>query len=440
MAKAHSLFVCQQCGYETPRWLGKCPNCNSWNSFVETVTQSSSHTNQESSVVIKPVLLSNISSKKIPRIKTEIDEFDQILGGGIVSGQVILISGNPGIGKSTLLLQIADNLENTLYVSGEESINQIAIRAERLKVKSKKINMIEGTDIDSIVSSAKNLKPKIIIIDSIQVMATNDLTGMAGSVGQVRECAFRLVRFAKSTNTPVFIVGHVTKEGTMAGPSVLAHIVDTVLEFSGDKNMTLRMIRAVKNRFGPTDEVGVFEMKDIGLVSIANPEKIFIQDNKINVTGNVISGILQGTRPVMVEIESLVVASKLAFPRRIAQGIDPKRFELLLAILTKHCKTPLYEYDCFISVAGGISAKNPSIDLAICLAVASSFYNKPTPKNIFAIGEVGLLGEIRSVIAEEKMTTLAKKIGLKQTVSGNEFKYLPQVIHNFFLTSDKAKK
>ena len=438
MPKVHSLFVCQQCGYETARWLGKCPSCSSWNSFVETVITPSVGSKSKA-VAVKPVLLSDISSIKVPRIKTKIDEFDQILGGGIVSGQVILISGNPGIGKSTLLLQIADNLENTLYVSGEESVNQIAIRANRLKVKSKKINIIEGTDIDSIISTAESLKPNILIVDSIQVMATADLTGMSGSVGQVRECAFRLVRFAKTNNIPVFIVGHVTKEGTMAGPSVLAHIVDTVLEFTGDKNLTLRMLRAVKNRFGPTDEVGIFEMKDTGLVSVTNPERIFIKDNIVGTPGSVVSAVMQGTRPVLVEIESLVVASKLAFPRRIAQGIDPKRFELLLAVLTKHCKIPLYEYDCFINVAGGITAKTPSVDLAVCLAVASSYFNISISKKVFAVGEVGLLGEIRSVIAESKTISLAKKVGLTDIASGNTYKSLPEVIHNYFRVSKSTK-
>ena len=440
MAKAHSLFVCQQCGYESARWLGKCPSCGTWNSLVETVVTPSAASNKTHSTAVKPVLLSDISSIKVPRIQTKIEEFDQILGGGIVSGQVILISGNPGIGKSTLLLQIADNLENTLYVSGEESVNQIAIRANRLKVKSKKINIIEGTNIDSIISSAESLKPNILIVDSIQVMATDDLTGMSGSVGQVRECAFRLVRFAKTNNIPVFIVGHVTKEGTMAGPSVLAHIVDTVLEFTGDKNLTLRMLRAVKNRFGPTDEVGVFEMKDNGLFSVTNPERVFIKDNVIGTPGSVVSAVMQGTRPVLVEIESLVVGSKLAFPRRIAQGIDPKRFELLLAVLTKHCKLPLYEFDCFVNVAGGITAKTPSVDLAVCMSIASSYFNLPISKNVFAVGEVGLLGEVRSVISENKTIALAKKVGLKEIASANSYKSLPEVIHNYFQGTKNIKK
>jgi DNA repair protein RadA/Sms len=439
MAKVHSLYVCQQCGYESARWLGKCPSCDTWNSLVETVVASSTSNNKSQSTSVKPVLLSDISSIKTSRSKTKIDEFDQILGGGIVSGQVILISGNPGIGKSTLLLQIADKLENVLYVSGEESTNQIAIRANRLKIKNKNINIVESTDIDTIIRGAENLKPKALIVDSIQVMATSDLTGMAGSVGQVRECAFRLVRFAKTSNIPVFIVGHVTKIGTMAGPSVLAHIVDTVLEFTGDKNLTLRMIRAIKNRFGPTDEVGVFEMKDAGLVSVSNPEKIFIKDNTNSTPGSVVSAVMQGTRPVLVEIESLVVGSKLAFPRRIAQGIDPKRFELLLAVLTKHCKIPLYEFDCFINVAGGISAKNPSVDLAICMAVASSYFNVSIPKDVFAIGEVGLLGETRSTIGEDKTISLAKKVGLKKIISPKDFKYLQEIIHNFFMPPKKPK-
>ncbi len=432
MAKVHSLFVCQQCGYESARWLGKCPSCGTWNSLVETIVSTSTRTQKNTNQNLKPQKLSEITSVKVPRVKTQIDEFDQILGGGMVLGQVILIAGSPGIGKSTLLLQIVDNLENTLYVSGEESINQIAIRADRLKIKNKSINMIEGTDIDSIISVALELKPKVLIIDSIQTMSTSDLSGMAGSVGQVRECAFRLVRFAKETNTPIFIVGHVTKVGSVAGPSVLSHIVDTVLWFEGDKSLTLRMIRAIKNRFGPTDEVGIFEMREKGLIALSNPEKIFLENGESNIPGRAISAVMEGSRAVLVEIESLVVSSKLAFPKRIAQGIDPKRFELLIAVLIKHCRLPLYEYDCFVSVAGGIMAKSPSVDLAICLSLVSSFFDKAILKDNISLGEVGLLGEIRKVVGEEKVIKLAKRLGYKNLVTSSEFKTVQQVIHNFF--------
>src|SRR5260221_14473095 len=333
MAKAHSHYVCQQCGYESTGWLGKCPNCDSWGSLVETISAPTTINSTVKNITSsKPVLLSSIKTDKLKRISTKIDEFDQILGGGIVNAQVILIAGAPGIGKSTLLLQVANVFGNTLYASGEESATQIALRAERLKIQNNKLNILEETNIDAIINEATNLKPNVLIIDSIQVMSTGDLTGMAGSVGQIRECAFRLVRFAKQNNIPVFIIGHVTKEGSVAGPAVLAHIVDTVLWFEGDKSLTLRMIRAVKNRFGPTDEVGVFEMKDVGLVSIGNPESIFLEGNINKVPGSIVSAIMQGTRPILVEIESLVIPRKLAFPKRIAQGVDSKRAELWLAV------------------------------------------------------------------------------------------------------------
>lgn len=430
MAKAKSLFVCQQCGYETSKWMGKCPNCGEWNSFVETLVspgaqkRGNGQTNQ-----LEVANLQEIAKQKIARFSTKIEEFDQILGGGVVLGQVILISGNPGIGKSTLLLQVADSFKKVLYVSGEESVNQIAIRAQRLRIKNKEIGILEATDIDAIIDLAQKDKPEIVIIDSIQVMATSDLSGMAGSVGQVRECAFRLVRFAKTNRIPVFIVGHVTKEGTMAGPSVLAHIVDTVLDFSGDKDLAFRLVRATKNRFGPTDNIGVFAMKDTGLVSVTAPEKVFLTTKKDTI-GSVKSAILTGNRPVFVEIESLVLPTKLAFPRRIAQGVDSKRLEVIIAVLIKHSGLPLYGTDVFVNVSGGISAKNPSVDLAICLSIASSYFNRKISSKILAVGEVGLLGEIREVVGEEKIAKLATKIGYKKLET--EGKVLQQVIHNFF--------
>ncbi|CAN5353221.1 DNA repair protein RadA [soil metagenome] len=435
MARFHSTYVCQQCGYESTGWLGKCPNCGKWGTLVEEVTESSSSSNKSSSskpsnfITSKPVLLSSIQSGNLPRVSTKIEELDRALGGGIVSGQVILIAGIPGIGKSTLLLQLANNLKNVVYASGEESANQIAIRAARLGVKNKNLQIIEGTDIDSIIESVSQMENlDLLIIDSIQTMSTTDLSGMAGSVGQVRESAFRLVRLAKSQNIPIFIVGHVTKEGTVAGPSVLAHIVDTVLWFEGDKSLTLRMIKATKNRFGPSDEVGVFEMKDIGLVSLLNPEKLFLSD-ATDAPGRITSAIMQGTRPILIEVESLVVPSKLPFPKRVASGIDAKRFELLIAVMTRRVNIPLYDYDCFINVAGGITAKDPSVDLAICLSLASSYFDKTIPKNILAIGEVGLLGDIRAVVGSERITKLSSKLGYKELEKN---KSLSMVIHKFF--------
>ncbi|HWA51552.1 MAG TPA: DNA repair protein RadA [Patescibacteria group bacterium] len=428
MPKSHSLFVCQQCGYESAKWLGKCPNCSSWNSFVETVEKTSIKSSHASSNA-KPVNLSEYSTKDIARVSTKISELDRALGGGIVIGQVILLAGVPGIGKSTLLLQLANNLQNVLYVSGEESVNQIALRAKRLKINNNNLQILETTNIDDVIDSGNSLKDlDLIIVDSIQTMATSDLSGMAGSVGQVRECAFRLVRLAKSNNIPIFIVGHVTKQGSVAGPQVLAHIVDTVLWFEGDKSLTLRLIRATKNRFGPADEVGVFEMKESGLISLDNPEKLFLSDENLKAPGIVTSAIIQGSRPILVEIESLVTPSKLPFPKRIASGVDAKRFEILLAVLIKNLNIPLYEYDCFVNVGGGISAKTPSIDLAICLSIISSFYNKQIPKNILAVGEVGLLGDIRKVLGEEKINKLSKSLGFKETPKVRTIKELIKTI------------
>jgi DNA repair protein RadA/Sms len=461
MGKTRSTYVCQQCSYEAARWLGKCPECGSWNSLVETVVsrgiksttlrRSSGQASIRGTETSKPILLTSISSKQTKRISTKISELDRVLGGGLVAGQVILVAGEPGIGKSTILLQLSEKLDNVLYVSGEESVSQIKIRADRLGVGSKSIQIMEETDIDRIIQvvqveqvvqaeQAKNTKfpttnyqlPATIIVDSIQTMKTSDLSGMAGSVGQVRECASRLVRLAKSKNIPIFVVGHVTKQGSIAGPAVLMHIVDTVLWFEGDRTSTLRILRAVKNRFGPTDEVGIFSMEEKGLISKRNPEKLFLTTGGKSVAGSVVGSIMRGTRPMLVEIQSLIVPTKLAYPRRIAQGIDSKRIELLLAVLQRRCGLPLYKYDCFVNIAGGISIKNdPSVDLAICLSIASAYYDKPLPKGALAIGEVGLLGDVRKVIAQEKRIKEARRLGYKKIISNKEARYLSQTIKKY---------
>jgi DNA repair protein RadA/Sms len=291
---------------------------------------------------------------------------------------------------------------------------------------------MEETDVDVVIDQINDsTKLSCLIIDSIQTMTTSDLSGLAGSVGQVRESAFRLLSAAKRQNIPLFLVGHVTKEGTVAGPAVLAHIVDTVLWFEGDKSLTLRLLRAVKNRFGPTDEVGIFSMENKGLTSVTNAEKIFLTRGRKNVAGSVTSSVMQGSRPIMVEIQSLIVPSKLAFPRRIAQGIDPKRLELLIAVLSRRCGLPLYEYDCFVNVAGGIVARDPAVDLAICLSIASSFFDKSLARGSVAIGEVGLLGEIRQVIAEEKRIKETKRLGFNLPITQKQVKYLSQAIKKY---------
>src|SRR3990172_3079278 len=342
MVKTHSQFVCQQCGYSQVGWAGKCPNCGSWGSLVETVIREVGRKEQNKGAGkrVEPVSLGSIPSRKTSRISTKISELDRVLGGGLVPGQVVLIAGEPGIGKSTLLLQLADKIGNTLYISGEESIGQIKVRADRLGIKSKTLRFLEETDVDAAVTSFDS--EKLAVVDSIQTMATEDLSGLAGSIGQVRECAFRLLREAKGKNIPLFLVGHVTKEGTVAGPAVLAHIVDTLLWFEGDKALTLRLLRAVKNRFGPTDEVGIFEMEDKGLIPETNVEKIFISREHMDVAGSVVTSTLQGTRPLLVEIQALVVSSKMPFPKRVAQGVDSRRLELLLAVLIRRCGLPLY--------------------------------------------------------------------------------------------------
>lgn len=432
-----SVFVCQQCGSEFAKWLGKCSVCNSWNSLVESVKvtgkNSKSSSGKSRSSVSKPsVKLTDIKASETKRISTKISELDRCLGGGLVSGQVVLIAGEPGIGKSTLLIDLADKIGDCFYVSGEESASQVAIRAKRLGISNKTINFLEETDVDEVINSLTSNKEetKVIIIDSIQTMATSDLTGLAGSVGQVKECAFRLLKYAKGNNIPLILVGHVTKEGTVAGPAVLAHIVDTVLWFEGEKTSNLRLLRSVKNRFGATDEVGIFQMEDKGLKSLEDPEKLFLERSKTTVPGSVVSILMEGTRSILIEIQSLVVPTKMAFPRRVAQGIDPKRLEMLLAVLFRRANIPLYDMDVFVNIAGGIKANDPSIDLAVCLSVASSFYDKPLSQNFLAFGEVGLLGEVRDAPFQEKRIKDAKRLGFKNVVTSNDFKYLSQVIKN----------
>lgn len=429
MAKKTSQFVCQQCGYAQTGWAGKCPECGTWGSLVETLIESQSSGSKKSGYVkAKSTSLTTINAGEIVRTATSIPELDSVLGGGIVPGQAILIAGEPGIGKSTILLQISNSLVQkgftVLYVGGEESASQIKIRADRLGVLPDGIEIIETPDIDSVIEMAEEQQGKILlIVDSIQTVTTSDLSGMAGSVGQVRESSHRLVQYAKRSGNPVLIVGHVTKEGSVAGPSALAHVVDTVLWFEGDKTLSMRMLRAIKNRFGSTDEVGIFMMDERGLVSASDIQDLFMSETDKNVPGNTITCILQGTRPILVEIQALVVPTKLAIPRRVAQGIDAKRLEMLLAVLTRRAGVNVYEHDVYVNVVGGINlAKDPSVDLAVCLAIASSAFDNPLPKNTVAIGEVGLLGDIRRVSSLERRIKEAKRMGYTKVVGSNEKK------------------
>lgn len=434
MAKVKSKYICQQCNYETPRWLGKCPNCDTWGSLVETVVETSSRSSdvRYQSKSLTPQKISEVKTQKTKHTSTKISELDRVLGGGIVAGQVILLAGEPGIGKSTILMQLSGNMGNTLYFSGEESVYQVKLRAERLGIKSTSVYLAEGTDIDTIISTAHNQTDlKLLVVDSIQTVSTSDLSGMAGSVGQVRECTYRLVQFAKSTGCAVVVVGHVTKQGSVAGPAVLAHLVDTVLWFEGEQELSLRLIRAIKNRFGATDEVGVFSMEEKGLIEQSQLDSIFISHEK-SVPGSVKTCVLQGSRPIFLEIQSLVVPSKLINPRRVAQGIDSKRLELLLAVLTRRCGIPLYDSDCFVNVAGGFNVKNdPSVDLAVCLSLASSFYEKSVPENSISFGEVGLLGDVRKVLADKKRKTESRRLGYKTIVTAETSDKLLEIIRKY---------
>ena len=435
MSKVTSKHVCQQCGYSQIGWAGKCPECGSWGSLLEVFEekQKKGRASRGVSGRVKTYKLNSLSPKKFKRVSTKLSEFDRVIGGGIVEGQVFLIAGEPGIGKSTILMQLTESLGNILYVSGEESVHQIGLRAKRLGVKRTTIDLMEETDIDAIISHLQGENPvniKYLVIDSIQTMYTNDLTGMAGSVGQVKECAYRLMRLAKSKNITVFIVGHATKEGSVAGPAVLMHIVDTVLWFEGEKLNTLRLLRAVKNRFGPTDEVGIFLMTGKGLKG-SSPERLFLTTAKKSV-GSCVSSVMQGTRPVLVEIQSLVVPTKSPYPRRIANGIDPKRLEMIIAILTRRVGVSLYDYDCYLNVSGGLTIKETSSDLAICLSIVSSYFNKPISEATFAIGEVSLLGDIRSVSDQQKRVAEAKRLGYTNILPPKGVKSLRLLVKRIF--------
>lgn len=387
----------------------------------------------------KPVRISEVKREDYQkRILTGIGELDRVLGGGIVSGMVTLVAGEPGIGKSTLLLQLADKTKHTsnvCYIAGEESASQIANRAARLGIKGGNIVVLEETDVDAVLEQALKVgkvpvDTSLIIVDSIQTMTTGDLTGSAGSVGQVRECTQRLAGFAKKTGIPVFIVGHVTKEGAIAGPRVLEHIVDTVIWFEGERSGQLRMIKAVKNRFGATDEVGVFAMEEKGLFQVTNPSKFFLGESG-KVPGSAVTAVLEGTRPMLVEIQALVVPTKLAFPKRSGVGVDPRRLEIIIAVLTRKVGLPLWDYDIFVNVTGGIRVTEPAADLAIALAVASAFHNKPLLPHSVAIGEVGLLGEIREVPGREKRGKEAKRIGFTGTITNKEARTVAEAIRRY---------
>ena len=434
--KTSTMFVCQECGYESPKFMGKCPECGLWNTLKEFKVQSSkfkssgfsAEKNGKASI---PSLISEVSQEKKNRIKSDISELDTVMGGGIVSGSLTLLAGDPGIGKSTLLLQVGLNLSSNihvLYVSGEESEAQVKLRADRLSrnLKKNKLFLTSLTDTDEIVDVIAQTRPNFVIIDSIQTMQSQNLEGLSGSVGQVRYATTQFMKVAKSLDIPIFLVGHVTKEGMVAGPMILSHMVDTVLFLEGEKNTGTRMLRSLKNRFGPVDEVGIFAMQGEGMIEVKSPESLFL-DKSIKAPGSVLTATIEGTRAFLVEIQSLVIYSKLPMPRRVASGIDYKRLELILAVLNKHARLPLDQFDVFVSVAGGFKLSDPASDLCIALSVFSSLKNVDLSRNV-AIAELGLLGELRMPSLLDKRLKEAKKLGYSKIITPKNYKTIGETI------------
>ena len=413
MPRPKSIFVCQQCGSESPKWLGRCPDCGQWNTYVETAVALST----SSTLSTPPQELSQLPANSFPRLTLPLIEFNRVLGGGIVPGSMILIGGDPGIGKSTLLLEVAgivaEHAGRVLYVSGEESIHQIKLRADRLGLRGEGLFLLPETDLENIIERGREISPQMVIIDSIQTVHLNGLSSAAGSIGQVRECTLRLMHWAKSTNTPIFIVGHVTKDGSIAGPHTLEHIVDVVLYLEGERFSAFRLLRGVKNRFGSTNEVGVFEMRDQGLVEVANPSQVFLSQRSQAAIGSVIVPTLEGTRPLLVEIQALTSPTAFGLPRRNANGVDYNRLLMITAVLTKRAGLSLGNQDIIANVVGGIKVSEPAADLGIALAIASSLRNARVKPELVAIGEIGLSGELRAVSQLEKRLAEAAKLGFK---------------------------
>jgi DNA repair protein RadA/Sms len=420
---AKTVFNCQKCGYQSPKWLGRCPECNSWNSFVEENYARPSLITKERTALYRdePVLLRDVEIEESNRIKTEIAELDRVLGGGIVPGSVVLIGGDPGVGKSTISLQVSNQLtkqgHTVFYVSGEESVAQTKLRAKRLgTAREGNLYIVNQTDLSLIIEYIQKIKPQVVIIDSIQVIFDPTISSSPGSVSQVRECAGMLTQLAKTTETAIFIIGHVTKEGTIAGPRVLEHIVDTVLYFEGDRFSIYRILRAVKNRFGSTNEIGVFEMGSSGLEQVENPSQIFLSEKPKDVSGSVVTSVLEGSRPLLVEIQALVSKSSFGYARRRTQGFDYNRTSLLVAVLEKRIGLHLEAEDIFVNVAGGIKVEDPAADLAVAVAITSAFREQLTLEQTVVLGEVGLAGEVRSISQANLRINEAEKLGFKNCV------------------------
>ena len=422
MAKTQTKFVCQSCGHESPKWVGRCPDCSEWATLVEetvVVTKTAKHAASSVSFA-EPTSITDLTASGAARTTSGIAEFDRVLGGGVVSGSLVLVGGEPGIGKSTILIQVANNLSlsagKVLYVSGEESAEQIKLRSNRLGIAGADLLVASETNIEAVEHYVGDVGPKYIFIDSIQTMYDPELSSAAGTVSQVRSCTSSLARVAKNSGIPVFIVGHVTKEGAIAGPKVLEHMVDTVLYFEGDRHQSYRILRAVKNRFGSTDELGIFEMREEGLVEVPNPSEALLAERPSHGAGSVVTSTMEGTRPILVEIQALVAPSYFPAPRRTCTGVDYNKMLMILAVLEKRVGLGLGNKDVYVNVAGGVKIVEPAADLAIALAVASSLMDRATDGDVIALGEIGLAGEIRGVGQAERRLREAARLGFEKAI------------------------
>ncbi|MDO5787030.1 MAG: DNA repair protein RadA [Phascolarctobacterium sp.] len=437
MAKTKYKFVCQSCGYTTAKWLGRCPECGAWDSLVEeaevATTRNSKSYLPTSSEKVKPRTIASVAQVKVERLATGIHEFDRVLGGGVVPGSLVLLGGTPGIGKSTILLdaglRFGQRGVKVLYVSGEESEEQTAMRAVRLGGASANENLLimTATDLDAILAQANAVQPQILIIDSIQTMYNPELPTAAGSVGQVRECTAKLLQFAKTTNIAVMVIGHVTKDGNIAGPRLLEHMVDVVLQFEGDRSYAFRVLRALKNRFGSTEESGIFSMEAGGLAEVANPAGLFLEDRDGEAAGSLIGACMEGNRPIMVEFQALVAKTPYGMPRRTAVGFDYNRVNMLLAILERRLGLDFGMYDAYVNVVGGMRISEPTADLAVAAALVSSYRNRPVSKGVLCFGEVGLTGEVRRVSAPERRIMDGINLGFTKFIVPESQLRLPQV-------------
>ncbi|OJV42924.1 MAG: DNA repair protein RadA [Bacteroidales bacterium 36-12] len=425
MAKTKSVYVCQNCGNDSPKWIGKCPSCGEWNTYVEEIISKETKQNiQLAGIQItkeKPVLISKVETTEESRIDTHSAELNRVLGGGLVPGSLVLIGGEPGIGKSTLVLQVVLNIKNkkVLYVSGEESVKQIKLRAERLNPDASDCYVVSETSLEQIFVHISNLNPDLVVVDSIQTVSTETIESSPGSVSQVRECAAALLKYCKSSGTPVLLIGHINKEGSIAGPKVLEHIVDTVLQFEGDQHYMYRILRAIKNRFGSTAELGIFEMQHNGLREVSNPSELLLSQNHEGLSGVAIASAVEGIRPFLIEVQALVSSAAYGTPQRSSTGFDLRRLNMLLAVLEKRVGFKLAQKDVFLNIAGGIKVNDPAIDLAVISAILSSNVDIAIEKHICMAGEVGLSGEIRPINRIEQRIREAEKLGFTKMIIPN---------------------